>query len=32
MEGFETACHKLGIKLFLFLTRFPELNGHVERA
>jgi putative transposase len=30
--GFEEACHKLGLKLFVLPPHSPKLNGRVERA
>ena len=30
--GFELACQRLGIPLFVLPPRSPKLNGHVERA
>jgi transposase InsO family protein len=29
---FETACERMGIRLFVLPPRSPKLNGHVERA
>lgn len=30
--GFEEACHRLGVKLFVLPPHSPKLNGRVERA